>query len=330
MTNPTQANSPPNQAGGTQATAAPTATTGSPNRKSLLNQPSEFNGDKKEFKGWLRQLLTYIRDPKNGITTDDERIDIAMSYMRGGTVTDWVQNYYDTHFDEILESWSVSWMEFKAALIDAFTNKGQALMAQEKLEAIQQGSDSADDFFKKFKALLTNAGYDKDAPYVIRLIEKAVDAKTIDQIYGSRMTRIDDYKTYKSTIISIDEMWRRRKEQKKGGGHRGWGQWNGNQQTTKSTNTPQTTTAKPPHTPQTQGDRKDGTGTTFGGTGRPMDLDAARRQGQCFNCGERGHISRECPKKKNRFQQVRGLSVEMTDEERLQLATEWGFIPAPQ
>lgn len=77
--------------------------------------------------------------------------------------------------------------------------------------------------------------------------------------------------------------------------------------------------------------RRDGTGTTFGGTGRPMDLDAARRLRQCFNCGEQGHISRNCPKKKaNCFQQVRGLSVEMTPEERLELAKEWGFIPAPQ
>ena len=45
-------------------------------------------------------------------------------------------------------------------------------------------------------------------------------------------------------------------------------------------------------------DQKDATGTTYGGAGRPMDLDRARRMGLCFNCGQRGHRSFECPNKK--------------------------------
>ena len=61
--------------------------------------------------------------------------------------------------------------------------------------------------------------------------------------------------------------------------------------------------------PQMSQDRRDGTGTTFGGRGQKMDVDEARKKGLCFNCGEQGHIKRFCPK--NAQAQVRAAVVNM-------------------
>ena len=108
--------------------------------------------------------------------------------MRGPNVQDWVQNYIDDNFSEQADDWKVTWATFKQHLNNSFLDKGRTLLAQEKLEIIQQGPDTADDFFKKFEILLNDTGYQKDSPFVIRLIEKAVNGKTIDQIYGSRKT----------------------------------------------------------------------------------------------------------------------------------------------
>ncbi|KAF5338099.1 hypothetical protein D9757_015441 [Collybiopsis confluens] len=112
--------------------------------------------------------------------------------MRGMIVQDWVQNYYNNHFDELTEEWNVTWALFKQALNDAVLDQGRVLMAQEKLEAVQQGSDTVDNFFKKFESLITEAGYQKNSPFTIRMIKKAVNSRTIDQIYGSHKDRIEN------------------------------------------------------------------------------------------------------------------------------------------
>ena len=121
----------------------------------------------------------------NKVQGDGEKIDITLLYMRGPNVQDWVQNYIDNNFSKQADNWNVTWAMFKQHLNDSFLDKGRTLLAQEKLEIIQQGMDTADNFFKKFEILLNNAGYKKNNPFVIRLIKKAVNGKTIDQIYGS-------------------------------------------------------------------------------------------------------------------------------------------------
>ncbi|KAF5359896.1 hypothetical protein D9757_015146 [Collybiopsis confluens] len=50
--------------------------------KSLIKEPSEFNGNKRQFKEWQRQLFAYLRDPRNRIRTDGEKIDIALSVTK--------------------------------------------------------------------------------------------------------------------------------------------------------------------------------------------------------------------------------------------------------
>ena len=156
-----------------------------PKGKSLLNEPSEFNGDKSEFKEWRRTLFTYLRDPRNGVTEDSEHIDISMSYIRGPKVRDWNSNFYDENFNEETETWKISWKEFKDELNKQFLDSQHALSAQEKLEHLGQGQTSAEEFFTKFETLLLEAGYDRNSPYVIWLIKKAISQRTIDQIYGS-------------------------------------------------------------------------------------------------------------------------------------------------
>ncbi len=40
-----------------------------------------------------------------------------------------------------------------------------------------------------------------------------------------------------------------------------------------------------------------GTGTTYGGSGKLMDIDAVHAKAKCFGCSEIGHFKRNCPKR---------------------------------
>ena len=43
-------------------------------------------------------------------------------------------------------------------------------------------------------------------------------------------------------------------------------------------------------------DRRVGTGVIFGGSGRPMDTSAGANRVHCYNCGQLGHVSKDCTK----------------------------------
>ncbi len=71
---------------------------------------------------------------------------------------------------------------------------------------MRQGQDTAQDFFQKFKVLLTQAEYSKDDAYVIRLLETNVNEKIIDQIYGSQDGLLEEYNDWKKQIIQTDQL----------------------------------------------------------------------------------------------------------------------------
>ena len=78
-----------------------------------------------------------------------------------------------------------------------------------------------------------------------------------------------------------------------------------------------------------------------------MDLDKAHSEGQCFRCGEKGHLVHNCPKPHQ--QNVRSVDTEsnnrgaqsmttstqqmfssLNNEQRAALARELGFVLTPQ
>ena len=77
--------------------------------------------------------------------------------------------------------------------------------------------------------------------------------------------------------------------------------WRGTSSSQRPNRPPYTRSSGPPtnapsHNPPTN-DRRDQTGTTYGGTGQAMDMGRAAGGRTCYYCGIAGHMARNCRQK---------------------------------
>ena len=244
-----------------------------------------------------------MKDLKNRVKDNDEKINITLSYIEGDKVSDFIQNIYDRYWFDADKEWTCSYTTLMEKLDERFLEVSRHEDAREAFDWIKMmPGERAEMFFERFEVTAGIAEYDLDEKHVIKKLEKAVKTAIIDSIYhGGNLPK--KYADWKTRVVDIDNLWRYREEQKKA--------WSFGNFWKPSQEKQQPQAAK---TPATVTDKKDGSGTTFGGGGRPMELDKARQMGACFNCGKKGHIAKFCLEPKKAV--VRGVSTEIEDKPR--------------
>ncbi|KAJ3964372.1 hypothetical protein EV361DRAFT_834782, partial [Lentinula raphanica] len=277
--------------------------------------------------------MAYMRElgETKQVTNDNRAIAIALSFMKGGRADAWVEVLYDDYCDEDTGAWEITFIQFMEKLKKDFTSVAQEKEARDRLKYIRQGKTSAEDFFKEFELLVKEAGYDKDDDYVLEIAEGAVDPSIMTSLIQNRTEDFSSYKELKKLVTGADNLRRRWAEQKRGYGYFGWNTNPQGQNRGQSSTQQQYSRQEPKKWDNERAAgsfpvaRRDGTGMTFGGSGRPMDLDQARANGLCFNCGERGHISRNCPKKGKAA--VRNIEIGSTDTDIRSVETTSPSLP---
>ena len=129
--------------------ATQTSTSSSTERvKCHLAKPAEFSG--KDFKSWWRSVQLYTLGNKRDFTTDESKILFALSDMKGGLAEKWANNFEDKVIDEKSGNF-VTWAKFTAEMKGSFKNKNGRQDAQNKLEALKQGTQTAEEYFRQFE-----------------------------------------------------------------------------------------------------------------------------------------------------------------------------------
>jgi hypothetical protein len=289
--------------------------------KNPAKEPTQYDGSPEGYEAFRASLVLYVV----ALKTETDMVVSALSYLTKGRANLWAQEYQLANIDDI-NGTGVNWKPFLDAMDEYFRDPYVEQKATLKLAEYKQRGQSAHDFFIEYDRIrlqskTNKSTYDSllvkylqanmNVDYVLAVdtahrtaVKTAIDHIDLLEKIGIQLaagTTFAQLRTNARKPITYDQFRKyaidldaslQKKLNRDRFQHR--------------TTTTTTTFATPGPSKVTQ------TRTSPGDyTGRPsvtpMDIDNARQKGLCFNCGEHGHIARNCPTKKTRNQGRQGV-----------------------
>ena len=257
--------------------------------------PENFDGTRTTAEKWWRQFTLWklINRNTDALGIPANRILMALSYMRGPKVDDWVQLQVEWLEGELqqgrLPAEEGLWTDFSHRFAAAFTDTAKAEEATTQLLKLKMDGEDLDSYTATFENLRARAGWERDAKGTIRLYRQGLKLSLHRAILERTQTPLDTMDEWQEAARKQHSIYLDMKANLYG--DRG-----------------------PP--PRNKGRWRQALGITQGVPRKKnrgpddMDIDAIKsepldpekqklaQEGRCFFCKKQGHRARFCPEKK--------------------------------
>ncbi|SJL14064.1 uncharacterized protein ARMOST_17517 [Armillaria ostoyae] len=311
----------------------------------MVKPPLPFEGKYDDVERFVGDCFTYFEVFTAYFQVSSSRVVFAATHLEGAAKDWWVhtrQDFWANDSDDPNDPrfWLPSWGEFTTLLAQNFHDPASEELHEKQMFDLRMGKGPAISYFQELEmeAKKANRHGETDARgLMVKAVRLGVPDSYTNAIANSGQHIPVTYNDWKRRVCVMYE-----ERQKK------WvfDQTIGNRpapknQGTTATSLPKTggaTSSTPAKqtgnssAPKPSGRDSAGRWTTHPGQGLPMSVDAQklRDEGRCFRCKEKGHMSRDCPKKKE-FRDIRSvqateLTVTTKVEEDLQTGTPFNPI----
>lgn len=155
--------------------------------KSYLKKPEPFDGNRRKVDDFIYACdLFFEGSSDKDFPTDKQKIIFILSYMSDGEALRWRRNYIETKVRQA--DGSYTWPTkavFLGAFKAAFLNEDEKEESIRKLDNINQGNRTAEEYVNEFRLTVSKAGLPTDNDMIVRTFRKGLNRALATRILYS-------------------------------------------------------------------------------------------------------------------------------------------------
>ena len=302
----------------------PDSTTHTRGATSRVAKPDLYYGDRAKLEKWLMQFDVYFKIEDENID-DDDRPLLVVSYLRG-RAEEWVAPYLRKYMDSDNNEESVTrmfqdWDEFKEKLRQTFSVANETNDAERAIQSLRQ-TKSAGDYANKFQHYAIQTEWNDKA--LMRMYRQGLKSQVRIELMrsGATVATLDDL--INESIRLDNELYEHEKETQaftapRGQPRKETGRYKNNRQPRKGVYVPRTPGYYQNNRPEAMhvdniDHGRTGNASHNKSSGKIGNIDN-KKNSTCYNCGKKGHFSRDCRSKNKVTRQINMIVTDDQDEE---------------